>query len=36
LIGVLIGLLFLGESFGKIRLTSAGMILMGVALVWQG
>lgn len=36
LIGVLIGLLFLGESFGRIRLTSAGMILVGVALVWHG
>ncbi len=36
LIGVLIGLLFLGESFGRIRLTSAGMILAGVALVWHG
>lgn len=36
LIGVLIGLLFLGESFGRIRLTSAGMILMGVFLVWHG
>ncbi|WP_303721604.1 EamA family transporter [Malonomonas rubra] len=36
LIGVLIGLLFLGESFGKIRLTSASMILAGVALVWHG
>ena len=36
LFGVLIGLLFLGESFGKIRLTSASMILAGVALVWHG
>lgn len=36
LIGVLIGLLFLGESFGRIRLTSAGMILAGVFLVWHG
>jgi drug/metabolite transporter (DMT)-like permease len=36
LIGVLIGLLFLGESFGKIRLTSATMILAGVVLVWYG
>lgn len=36
LIGVLIGLLFLGESFGRIRLTSAGMILVGVAFVWHG
>jgi len=36
LIGVLIGLLFLGESFGRIRLTSAGLILFGVILVWHG
>lgn len=36
LIGVLIGLLFLGESFGRIRLTSAGLILAGVFCVWQG
>ena len=36
LIGVLIGLLFLGESFGRIRLTSAGLILSGVFLVWHG
>ncbi|MBD1400091.1 EamA family transporter [Pelovirga terrestris] len=36
LIGVLIGLLFLGESFGRIRLTSVGLILAGVFCVWQG
>ena len=36
LIGVLIGILFLGESFGRIRLTSAGLILSGVFLVWHG
>jgi len=36
LIGVLIGLLFLGESCGRIRLTSAGLILAGVFLVWHG
>ena len=36
LIGVLIGLLFLGESFGRIRLTSAALILSGVFLVWHG
>lgn len=36
LIGVLIGLLFLGESCGRIRLTSAGLILAGVMLVWHG
>ena len=36
LIGVLIGLLFLGESFGRIRLTSTILILSGVFLVWHG
>lgn len=36
LIGVLIGLLFLGESFGRIRLTSTGLILVGVFLIWHG
>jgi drug/metabolite transporter (DMT)-like permease len=36
LIGVLIGLMFLNESFGRIRLTSTGLILMGVFLVWHG
>lgn len=36
LIGVLIGLVFLGESFGRIRLASAGLILLGVVFVWQG
>lgn len=36
IIGVLIGLLFLGESFGRIRLTSATLILAGVFCVWQG
>lgn len=36
LIGVLIGIVFLGESFGRIRLTSAGLILSGVFLVWHG
>ena len=36
LIGVLIGLIFLGESCGRIRLTSALMILSGVFLVWRG
>jgi drug/metabolite transporter (DMT)-like permease len=36
LIGVLIGLLFLGESFGRIRLASTALILMGVFLVWHG
>ena len=36
LIGVLIGLLFLGEPFGRIRLLSSGLILLGVAFVWHG
>lgn len=36
LIGVLIGLLFLGESCGRIRLASSGLILAGVVLVWHG
>ena len=36
LIGVVIGILFLGESFGGIRLTSAGLILSGVFLIWLG
>ncbi|NOY13292.1 MAG: EamA family transporter [Deltaproteobacteria bacterium] len=36
LIGVLIGLFFLGESFGRIRLASAGIILVGVVFVWHG
>ncbi len=36
LIGVLIGILFLGESFGRIRLLSSGLILLGVVFVWRG
>lgn len=36
LFGVLIGLLFLGESCGRIRLASVGLILAGVVLVWHG
>ncbi len=36
LIGVLIGLLFLGEPFGRIRLLSSGLILLGVVFVWHG
>ncbi len=36
LIGVLIGLFFLGESFGRIRLASTSLILAGVLLVWHG
>lgn len=36
LIGVLIGIIFLKESFGRIRLVSASMILAGVVLIWYG
>jgi drug/metabolite transporter (DMT)-like permease len=36
LFGVLIGLIFLGESYGRIRLLSVGLILAGVTLVWHG
>ncbi|MFK5926199.1 MAG: hypothetical protein QM483_06190 [Desulfuromusa sp.] len=36
LIGVLIGILFLGESFGRMRLASTALILSGVFLVWHG
>jgi drug/metabolite transporter (DMT)-like permease len=36
LIGVLIGIVFLGESFGRIRLASTTLILSGVFLVWHG
>lgn len=36
LIGVLIGIVFLGESFGRIRLASTLLILSGVFLVWHG
>lgn len=36
LIGVLIGLIFLGEPFGRIRLMSSGLILLGVIFVWHG
>jgi len=36
LIGVLIGIIFLGESFGRIRLASTMLILSGVFLVWHG
>ena len=36
LIGVVIGLLFLGEPFGRIRLMSSGLILLGVVFVWHG
>jgi drug/metabolite transporter (DMT)-like permease len=36
LVGVLIGILFLSESFGRIRLASTSLILAGVLLVWHG
>ncbi len=36
LVGVLIGILFLGESFGRMRLCSAGLILAGVVFIWHG
>lgn len=36
LIGVLIGIFLLGETCGRIRLASAGLILCGVLLVWHG
>jgi drug/metabolite transporter (DMT)-like permease len=36
MIGVLIGILFLGESFGRIRLVSALLILLGAALIRLG
>lgn len=36
LIGVLIGIFWLGESFGRIRITSASLILVGVLFVWHG
>lgn len=36
LIGVLIGIMFLKESFGRIRLISATLILAGVVLIWAG
>jgi drug/metabolite transporter (DMT)-like permease len=36
MIGVLIGILFLGESFGRIRLVSALLILAGAALIRLG
>lgn len=35
-IGVLIGIFFLGESFGRIRLVATALILAGVVLVWHG
>jgi len=36
LVGVVIGILFLGESFGRIRLCSALLILAGAALIRIG
>jgi len=36
LIGVLIGIFWLGETCGRIRLASACLILFGVLLVWHG
>ena len=36
LVGVVIGILFLGESFGRIRLVSALLILAGAALIRLG
>ena len=36
LVGVLIGIFFLGESYGRMRLTSTGLILIGVAFIWHG
>lgn len=36
LIGVAIGLLFLGETCGRIRLGFAALILLGVFFVWHG
>jgi len=36
LIGVLIGLLFLHESFARIRLLSSGLKLLGVVFIWHG
>ena len=36
LIGVLIGILFLKESCGRMRLASAGLILLGVVCIWRG
>jgi len=35
-IGVLIGILFLKESFGRIRFVSAIFIMAGAALIWLG
>jgi len=36
LIAVLIGVLFLRESYGRIRFASAGLILLGVICIWHG
>lgn len=36
LMGVFIGVLFLKESYGLMRLTATGLILTGVFLIWHG
>jgi len=36
LIGVLIGILFLGESFGRMRFAASALILCGVFFIWHG
>lgn len=36
LIGVVIGVLFLKESCGRVRFASAGLILAGVFFIWRG
>jgi drug/metabolite transporter (DMT)-like permease len=36
LFGVLIGVIFLGESFGRIRLASAMLIMVGAILIKLG
>ncbi len=36
LVGVVIGIVFLRESFGRMRLASAGLILIGVIFIWHG
>ena len=36
LVGVAIGILFLKESYGRMRLASVGLILAGVFFIWHG
>jgi multidrug transporter EmrE-like cation transporter len=36
MVGVLIGILFLGESFGRIRLISALLIVVGAVVIRFG